>query len=70
MRDCCSTAGFARVKTEDAYKTLKRLKRDDESFDELLLRLIKDQGGIDDLAGSGTLTLDEQKEMKGLKENR
>jgi predicted CopG family antitoxin len=52
---------------DDVYKDLKRLKRRDESFSELLRRLIKTRGMISDLAGSATMSSEEWMRMKELK---
>ena len=51
---------------DDVYKELKRMKRRDESFSELLRRLIKTRGMISDLAGTATLTSEEWMKMKEL----
>jgi predicted CopG family antitoxin len=51
---------------DDVYKALKHLKRSDESFSELLRRLIKTRGMISDLAGSATLTSEEWMKLKEL----
>jgi predicted CopG family antitoxin len=51
---------------DDVYKELKHLKRRDESFSELLRRLIKTRGMISDLAGSATLTSEEWMKLKEL----
>ena len=53
---------------DDVYKELKRLKRKDESFSELIRRLIKTRGMISDLAGSATLSSEEWMKLKELKE--
>ena len=55
---------------DDVYKDLKRLKRRDESFSELLRRLIKTRGMISDLAGSATLSSEEWMKLKELKEEQ
>jgi predicted CopG family antitoxin len=52
---------------DDVYKELKRLKRRDESFSELLRRLIKTRGMISDLAGSATMSSEEWMKLKELK---
>ena len=49
---------------DDVYRELKRLKRRDESFSELLRRLIKTRGAISDLAGSATLSSEEWMNLK------
>ena len=49
---------------DDVYKELKRLKRREESFSELLRRLIKTRGAISDLAGSATMSSEEWMNMK------
>ena len=49
---------------DDVYKELKRLKRRDESFSELLRRLIKTRGTISGLAGSATLSSEEWMNLK------
>jgi len=49
---------------DDVYKELKRLKRRDESFSELLRRLIKTRGAISDLAGSATMSSEEWMNLK------
>jgi predicted CopG family antitoxin len=51
---------------DDVYKELKRMKRRDESFSELLRRLIKTRGMISDLAGTATLTSEEWMKLKEL----
>lgn len=55
---------------DDVYKDLKRLKRENESFSDVIRRLMKNRGEIADLAGSATLSLDEWLEMKKLKEEQ
>lgn len=55
---------------DDVYRNLKRLKRENESFSDVIRRLIKNRGEIADLAGSATLSLDEWLEMKKLKEEQ
>ncbi len=55
---------------DDVYKELKCLKRRDESFSELLRRLIKTRGTISDLAGSATLTSEEWMKLKELNEEQ
>ena len=55
---------------DDVYKDLKRLKRRDESFSELLRRLIKTRGIISDLAGSATLSTEEWMKLKELNEEQ
>ena len=49
---------------DDVYKKLKRLKRRDESFSELLRRLIKTRGAISDIAGSATMSSEEWMNLK------
>ncbi len=55
---------------DDVYRDLKRMKREGESFSELIRRLMKNRGEIADLAGSATLTVDEWLEMRRLKNER
>ncbi|MBD3159907.1 MAG: hypothetical protein GF309_14090 [Candidatus Lokiarchaeota archaeon] len=55
---------------DDVYKDFKRLKRENESFSDVIRRLMKNRGEIADLAGSATLSLDEWLEMKKLKEEQ
>lgn len=55
---------------DDVYRNLKRLKRENESFSDVIRRLMKNRGEIADLAGSATLSLDEWLEMKKLKEEQ
>jgi len=52
---------------EDVYKDLKRMKRLDESFSDVVRRLIRTRGTISDLAGTETLSTEEWIEMKSLK---
>jgi predicted CopG family antitoxin len=52
---------------DDVYNDLKRIKRRDESFSELLRRLIKTRGMISDLAGSATMSSEEWMKLKELK---
>lgn len=55
---------------DDVYKELKRLKKPDESFSELLRRLIKTRGTISDLAESATLSSEEWMRLKELKKEQ
>lgn len=55
---------------DDVYNDIKRLKRRDESFSDVIRRLIKTRGMISDIAGSATLSLEEWMEMKMLKEEQ
>ena len=55
---------------EDVYRDLKRMKREGESFSELIRRLMKTRGAISDLAGSATLSTEEWLEMKRLREEQ
>ena len=55
---------------DDVYKELKRLKRKNESFSELLRRLIKTRGAISDLAGSATLSTEEWMNLKELRKEQ
>jgi predicted CopG family antitoxin len=55
---------------DDVYNELKRLKRRDESFSELLRRLIKTRGVISDLAGSATMSSEEWMKLKELKKEQ
>jgi predicted CopG family antitoxin len=55
---------------DDVYDELKRLKRRDESFSELLRRLIKTRGAISDLAGSATMSTEEWMKLKELKKEQ
>lgn len=55
---------------DDVYNDIKRLKRRDESFSDVIRRLIKTRGMISDIAGSATLSLEEWMEMKKLKEEQ
>ncbi|MHA1881960.1 MAG: antitoxin VapB family protein [Candidatus Thorarchaeota archaeon] len=55
---------------EDVYTDLKRIKRRDESFSDLIRRLIKTRGMISDIAGSATLTLEEWMELKKLRDEQ
>lgn len=55
---------------DDVYRSLKRRKREGESFSQLIRRLMKNCGEIADLAGSATLTVDEWLELKKLKEEQ
>jgi predicted CopG family antitoxin len=52
---------------DDVYNDLKHIKRRDESFSELLRRLIKTRGMISDLAGSATMSSEEWMKLKELK---
>jgi predicted CopG family antitoxin len=52
---------------DDVYTDLKLLKRRDESFSELLRRLIKTRGMISDLARSATMSSEEWMRMKEMK---
>jgi predicted CopG family antitoxin len=52
---------------EDVYKDLKRMKRLDESFSDVVRRLIRTRGTISDLAGTEILSTEEWIEMKSLK---
>ncbi len=55
---------------DDVYSDLKRLKRKDESFSDVIRRLLRTRGTIADLAGSETLSLEEWLKMKRLKEEQ
>ena len=55
---------------DDVYNELKRLKRRDESFSELIRRLIKTRGMISDLAGSATMSSEEWLKLKKLKKDQ
>ena len=55
---------------EDVYRDLKRMKRKDESFSDLIRRLMKTRGTISDLAGSATLNTEEWLDMKQLREEQ
>ncbi|MBD3407490.1 MAG: hypothetical protein GF411_15335 [Candidatus Lokiarchaeota archaeon] len=55
---------------EDVYRDLKRMKRDGESFSDLIRRLMKTRGTISKLAGSATLSTEEWLEMKRLKDEQ
>ena len=55
---------------DDVYSDLKRLKRKDESFSDVIRRLLRTRGTIADLAGSETLSLEEWLKMKKLKEEQ
>ncbi len=55
---------------DDVYNDIKRLKRRDESFSDVIRRLIKTRGMISDIAGSATLSIEEWMEMKKLKEEQ
>ncbi|TXT54071.1 MAG: hypothetical protein BAJATHORv1_90020 [Candidatus Thorarchaeota archaeon] len=55
---------------EDVYRDLKRMKREGESFSDLIRRLLKTRGAISDLAESATLSTEEWLEMKRLKEEQ
>ena len=52
--------------TKDAYKALVRLKRNGESFSELILRITKERESVLDYFGSIPLT---QKEENGIMES-
>ncbi|MDF1541334.1 MAG: antitoxin VapB family protein [Candidatus Thorarchaeota archaeon] len=52
---------------EDVYRDLKRMKRREESFSDLIRRLMRTRGMISDLAGTETLSTEEWLEMKKLK---
>ena len=46
----------------EAYEALRRLKREDESFSDVILRLVRSKGNILDLAGSWGNVSDEESE--------
>jgi predicted CopG family antitoxin len=48
---------------DDVYRQLKRLKRGNESFSELIRRLLRTRANISDLAGSTTLSPEEWIEL-------
>lgn len=52
---------------EDVYRDLKRMKREDESFSDLIRRLMKTRGVISDLAGTATLSTEEWLELNKLR---
>lgn len=49
--------------TKEAYEALARLKRNGESFSELILRLAREKERVWDYFGSVPLTEDEEREM-------
>ena len=49
--------------TKEAYEALARLKRNGESFSELILRLAREKERIWDYYGSVPLTEDEERKM-------
>ena len=49
--------------TKEAYEALVRLKRNGESFSELILRLAREKERIWDYYGSVPLTEDEERKM-------
>jgi predicted CopG family antitoxin len=55
---------------DDVYRDLKRMKREGESFSELIRRLMKNRGEIAHLASSATLSVDEWLEMRRLKKEQ
>ncbi len=55
---------------EDVYRDLKRMKKKDESFSDLIRRLMKTRGLISDIAGTATLSTEEWLEVKRLREEQ
>lgn len=49
--------------TKEAYEALARLKRNGESFSELILRLAREKERVWDYFGSVPLTEDEERKM-------
>lgn len=49
---------------DDVYTTLKRLKRDNESFSDVIRRLLGKSGMLQDLAGRKTFSAEEWEEVQ------
>ena len=50
---------------EDAYKALKREKKNEESFSKVILRLTDRKGSVSELFGSWEMSDDEAERIKG-----
>lgn len=55
---------------DDVYEQLKMLKRKEESFSELLRRLLRVRRQISNLAGSATLTVEQWAQMHEIREKQ
>lgn len=55
---------------DDVYTTLKRLKRENESFSDVIRRLLGKGAMLQDLAGRKTFSTEEWKEVQKVFENQ
>lgn len=56
--------------SDEVYEMLKKLKLPEESFSDVIKRLIKRGGRLSDIAGSGTITKRGWEELKKLRLRR
>ncbi|MCF2135902.1 MAG: antitoxin VapB family protein [Candidatus Thorarchaeota archaeon] len=56
--------------SEDVYRELRALKREGESFSDVLRRLLRRRSRLTDLAGSMMLSSDEWAKMREIKEKQ
>jgi len=55
---------------DDVYKRLKQIKRKNESFSELMRRILRTRTNISDLAGSATLSAEDWSELMNLQKRQ